>query len=148
MLLHLPELCSLLQLNNTPLYVGFLNWKDPLEKGMATHSSILAWRIPWTKLPGKLQYMESQRVGHDWVTNTTFIWIYCILFLCQLMDLWVIFTHNLIFFFVHTTQHVGSFPTRYWTHVPCSGSTESLTTEPEKSHSHNFILTRFLHASP
>ena len=39
--------------------------KDPLEKGMATHSSILAWRIPWTEEPGGLQSMESQRVGHD-----------------------------------------------------------------------------------
>ena len=39
-------------------------WDDPLEEGMATHSSILAWRIPWTKEPGRLQPMESQRVGH------------------------------------------------------------------------------------
>ena len=39
--------------------------KDPLEKGMATHSSILAWRIPWTEEPGGLQSMKSQRVGHD-----------------------------------------------------------------------------------
>ena len=42
-----------------------LGWKDPLEKGMATHSSILAWRIPWTEEPGRLQLMGSQRVGHD-----------------------------------------------------------------------------------
>ena len=41
-----------------------------LEKGMATHSSILAWRIPWTEEPGRLQSMGSQRVRHDWVTNT------------------------------------------------------------------------------
>ena len=40
------------------------------EKEMATHSSIPAWRIPWTKDPGGLQAMGSQRVGHDWVTNT------------------------------------------------------------------------------
>ena len=40
-------------------------WEDPLEKGMATHSSILAWRIPWTEEPGGLQFMESQRAGHD-----------------------------------------------------------------------------------
>ena len=40
-------------------------WEDPLEKGMATHSSILAWRIPWTDEPGGLQSMGSQRVGHD-----------------------------------------------------------------------------------
>ena len=38
---------------------------DPLEKGMATHSSILAWRIPWTEEPGRLQSMGSQRVKHD-----------------------------------------------------------------------------------
>ena len=44
---------------------------DPLEKGMETHSSILAWRIPWTKEPGRLQSMGSQRVGHDWATNIT-----------------------------------------------------------------------------
>ena len=43
---------------------------DPLEKEMATHSSIPAWRIRWTGKPGRLQSMESQRVGHDWVTNT------------------------------------------------------------------------------
>ena len=39
--------------------------EDPLEKGMANHSSILAWRIPWTEQPGGLQSMGSQRVGHD-----------------------------------------------------------------------------------
>ena len=39
--------------------------EDPLEKGMATHSSILAWRIPWTEKPGGLESMGSQRVGHD-----------------------------------------------------------------------------------
>ena len=44
--------------------------EDPLEKGMATHSSILAWRIPWTDEPGGLQSMGSQRGGHDWVTLT------------------------------------------------------------------------------
>ena len=45
--------------------VRSLGQKDPLEKGMATHSSILAWRIPWTEKSGELQSMESQRVGHD-----------------------------------------------------------------------------------
>ena len=39
--------------------------EDPLEKGMATHSHILAWRIPWTEEPGELQSVGSQRVGHD-----------------------------------------------------------------------------------
>ena len=45
--------------------VQSLGWEDPLEKDMATHSSILAWRIPWTEKPGVLQSMGSQRVGHD-----------------------------------------------------------------------------------
>ena len=42
-----------------------LGWEDPLEKGMATHSSILAWSIPWTEEPGGLQSIGLQRVGHD-----------------------------------------------------------------------------------
>ena len=42
-----------------------LGQEDSLEKGMATHSSILAWRIPWTEEPGELQPMGLQRVGHD-----------------------------------------------------------------------------------
>ena len=50
--------------------VQSLGWEDPLEKGMATYSSISAWRIPWTVEPGSLQSMGSQRVGHDWETNT------------------------------------------------------------------------------
>ena len=45
--------------------VQSLGQEDPLEKGMATHSSILAWRIPWTQEPGGLQSMGSQGVGHD-----------------------------------------------------------------------------------
>ena len=45
--------------------VRSLGQEDPLEKGMATHSSIPAWRIPWTEEPGGLQSMESKRVRHD-----------------------------------------------------------------------------------
>ena len=45
--------------------VRSLGREDPLEKEMATHSSTLAWKIPWTEKPGRLQSMESQRVGHD-----------------------------------------------------------------------------------
>ena len=70
------------------LFYGFLQWlggkestcnegnvssipglKDPLEEGMATHSRILAWKIPWTEEPGMLQSMELQRVRHDWDTG-------------------------------------------------------------------------------
>ena len=46
-----------------------LGWEDLLEKGMFTHSSILAWRIPWTEEPGGLQSMQLQRVGHDLATK-------------------------------------------------------------------------------
>ena len=46
-------------------WVQFLGLEDPLEKGMATHSSILAWRIPWTEEPGGPQSMGPRRVGHD-----------------------------------------------------------------------------------
>ena len=55
--------------NNLPTmqetWVKFLGQKEPLVKGMATHSSILAWRIPWTEEPGRLQSVALQRVGHD-----------------------------------------------------------------------------------
>ena len=52
--------------------VRSLGQEDPLEKEMATHSSTLAWKIPWTKEPGRLQSLESQRVGHDSVTSLHF----------------------------------------------------------------------------
>ena len=48
------------------IWVQFLGRKDPLEKGTTTHSSVLAWRIPWTEEPGGLPCITSQRVGHDW----------------------------------------------------------------------------------
>ena len=52
------------------MWVKSLNWKDPLEKEIATHSSILAWKIPWVEEPGRLlgvgrQFMGLQKVGHD-----------------------------------------------------------------------------------
>ena len=46
-------------------WVQSLGWEDPLEKEMATHSSTLAWKIPWMEEPGRLQSTGSQRVGHD-----------------------------------------------------------------------------------
>ena len=50
-------------------WVQPLGWEDPLEKGKATHSSILAWKIPWTEGPGGIQSMGSQRVRHYWATK-------------------------------------------------------------------------------
>ena len=77
--------------------VWFLGWEDSLEEEMATHSSILAWRIPWTEEPGGLQSMGLQRVGQDWATkhSITYIYIYthtytltyiCILFHYRLLQ--------------------------------------------------------------
>ena len=57
MLQHLPSMRE--------TWVLSLGWEDPLEKEMATHSSFLAWKIPWTEKPGGLQSMGWQRVGHD-----------------------------------------------------------------------------------
>ena len=52
--------------------VQSLGQEDPLEKEIATHSSILAWKIPWMEEPGGPPYMGSQRVGPDWATNTQY----------------------------------------------------------------------------
>ena len=56
-------------------WVQSLGWEDPLEEGMATYSSILAWRIPWRQEPSGLQSMGSQRVRHDGATKHTHIHI-------------------------------------------------------------------------
>ena len=53
--------------------VWYLGQEDPLEKEMAPHSSTLAWKIPWTEEPGRLQSTGSQRVGHDWATSLSFV---------------------------------------------------------------------------
>ena len=67
-------------------WVQSLGWEDPLEKGMATHSSILAWRIPWTEEPGALQSVGSQRVGHEWATYTNIMNISCYSFCSSMLD--------------------------------------------------------------
>ena len=56
--------------------VQSLVWEDPLEKEMAIHSSTIAWKIPRTEEPGRLQSMGSQRVGHDWVTSLSLSILY------------------------------------------------------------------------
>ena len=55
------------------MWVWSLGLEDPLEKEMATHSSILAWKIPWMEETGELQYVGLQRVRHDWATKHTHI---------------------------------------------------------------------------
>ena len=73
-------------------WVRSLGREDPLEKEMATHSSILAWEILWAEKPGGLQSMGSQRVEHDWATKHT----HMVLVLLDVMFLFNIFFHNLI----------------------------------------------------
>ena len=59
---------NLLSMQKTQVWT--LGQEEPLEKGMGTHSSILAWRITWTEETGGLQSMKLQRIGYDWATNT------------------------------------------------------------------------------
>ena len=59
-----------------------LGWEDPLEKEMAIHSSTLAWKIPWTEEPGRLQSTRSQRVGHDF----TFFHVLKIIFVPPIIE--------------------------------------------------------------
>ena len=54
-------------------WVRALGWEDPLEKEMAIHSSTIAWKIPWTEEPGRLQSMGLQTVGHEYSNDFTFI---------------------------------------------------------------------------
>ena len=79
--------------------VWSLGWEDPLKKGMATHSSILARRTPWTEEPSRLQSMGLQRVRHDWATNT---FNYICIFSMKKFGL----TH---FISVHTKTHISLF---------------------------------------
>ena len=62
-------------------WVPSLGWEDLLEKEMAIHSSTIAWKIPWTEEPGRLQSMRSQSVGHDWATSLSLSVYSCHLFL-------------------------------------------------------------------
>ena len=69
-------------------WVRSLGWEDPLEKEMATHSSTLAWKIPWTEEPGGLQSMGSQRVGHNWV-NTFILNTHKQMSACKTGETWI-----------------------------------------------------------
>ena len=72
-------------------WVWSLGWDDPLEKEMATHSSILAWKISWTEEPGELQSIGLQRVEHDWATNTYLLtWVYEDILIKLINYLWIV----------------------------------------------------------
>ena len=63
------------------MQVPSLGQEGPLEKEMATHSSILAWKIPWTEESGELQSMGPQRVRQDWVTESTHMYLLCAIYI-------------------------------------------------------------------
>ena len=100
--------------------VWSLSQEDPLEKGITIHSSILTWRIPWIEEPGRLQSMGSQRVRHDWATNTfTFQMCVCVcvcMLSCSVMlDICVcIYIYIYIYIHTHTWLHM-------WPHHTASG---------------------------
>ena len=82
-------------------WVRFLGQEDLLEKGMATHSSVLAWKIPWAEKPGGLQSMGSQRVRHDWATNT-------FIYMCV-----YIYTYVHTYIHIHTYTRSRCFKVKY-----------------------------------
>ena len=87
--------------------VQSLGWEDPLEKGMATHSRFLAWRIPWTEEPGGLQSTGLQRVRHDWATNTTHIHTHTHRSQsCIWRVLWLVHAHNTLGVCPERNRHI------------------------------------------
>ena len=101
--------------------VGYLRWEDPLEEGMAIHSSILAWRIPWTEELGWLQ--SPQRVRHDWATNKRFQTGQ------TAKENLVVKFLKFYLFIGHAMWHVASWLSdQEWNHTLCSGSRVWTTT--------------------
>ena len=87
------------------IWVRFLGWEDPLEEDTATNSSILAWRIPWTRKSSGIQSMGSQRVGHDWVTTLS---LSPHIFYCTLtLQIDIFFDHGIILFLYQINKRTG-----------------------------------------
>ena len=101
--------------------VWSLGQEDPLEKGMAIHSSVLAWRIPWIEEPGGLQFRGSQRVRHSWTTNISLFW-YQLLSLRQMKKekvsrVWLFATPWTV---AHQARlSMGFSRQEYWSGLPC-----------------------------
>ena len=81
-----------------------LGQEDPLEKEMATLSSILAWKIPWTEEPGRLQSIGSQRVGHDWATSLSFFTDFLVHLHC---DFWLFIVFEELTHFLHVVKFIN-----------------------------------------
>ena len=111
--------------------VQSLGWQDPLEKEMATHCSILAWRIPRTEEPGRLQSMGLQRVGHDWATSFSLFTLALVTAGSQFQLRFAIRTQG--------TEGLGC--SRLLGLCPCSHSTQTHTS-PQKPKCQNWLKTR------
>ena len=108
-------------------WVWSLGWKDPLEKEMATHSSILAWRIPWMEELGGLQSMGSQRVGHNWATSVSLSLSLLLTAICKAYsDSHFAFLHLLFLGMVF----IPVFCTTSWTSIFSSSGTLSIRSSP------------------
>ena len=94
--------------------VQLLGQEDPLEKGMVTRASILAWRVPWTEEPGGLLSMGSQRVRHDWATNTHTSFYFKFTFLTQLVVMAHCLSLNLYFFLIWAIYCFYHLSQNYW----------------------------------
>ena len=99
---------------NPGIRVQSLGWEGPLEKEMATHSSTLTWRIPWTEEPGGLQSMSLQRVGHIWSDRAQHIFRVFIEFVTILLLFYVVV-------FLALRLAGSQLPSRDWTSTPCPG---------------------------
>ena len=97
-------------------WVQPLGWQDPLEKGMAEHSSILAWRISWTEEPGELKSMGSQSVGYHWATNTFTLHIQVNHWLREGHHRWVFYFTNVGSNFFSWGERASGIAS-YWPHV-------------------------------
>ena len=123
--------------SNSKLLQCFHNLLMVMEKAMAPHSSTLAWKIPWTEEPGRLQSMGSQRVGHYWVTSLTHlwykphssIWISCLAVLNQL----------------RFSEHNLNWPSCWGQPIASINNTFSLASKPFFSFSLPLSLIHFFH---
>ena len=100
------------------MWVRSLGWEDPLEQGMATHSSILPWRIPWTEDPGGLQSIGLQRIRHDW-SDLACTWFNTLILYIVLIK----WNYTLFFFFF------AFYPSTPWMSCSPWGHKELDTTE-------------------
>ena len=108
----------MLQLRSSTDVAWSLDWGDPLEQELATYSRILAWRISWTEEPGGWHSMGSQRVRHDWATNTHTAALQCCASFCSTMkQVSQVYTYiSSLLDFPPTPP--SSHPSRYWAGLP------------------------------